>query len=221
MADLKYNFLGDSFTTFENVEIPKVELNFPTLNSPIDISDWATGFSSSGTPIVKDNRPKSYMVVDNSSYIEEALEPREDKEKKEITGKPGSKEYAISFFESKGLQKHQAAGIVGNLIQESNLNTSVIGDKGTSYGIAQWRGDRRTGLTSFAKELGTDISDFKTQLEYVWKELNSSHKSALNKLLKSKNSDEATIAFMRDFERPNEKYANLSARLKYAKSCLS
>ena len=215
------------FSVFQNTETPKaepVELNLPLSDSPIPL-EWASSISSNGTPIVKDNtkEPESYMIVNNSPQVVEISQPvveeKNPSNNQKITN--GSKEDAVKFFMNKGLKKHQAAGIVGNLIQESNLNTSIKGDKGTSYGIAQWRGDRRTGLTSFAKELGTDISDFKTQLEYVWKELNSSHKSALNKLLKSKNSDEATIAFMKDFERPNEKYANLSARLQYAKSCLS
>jgi len=31
-------------------------------------------------------------------------------------------------------------------MQESNLNTSIKGDGGKSFGIAQWNGDRRKGL---------------------------------------------------------------------------
>jgi hypothetical protein len=42
----------------------------------------------------------------------------------------------MEFFQSKGLSAHAAAGIVGNLMTESDLITDRIGDKGTSYGLA-------------------------------------------------------------------------------------
>lgn len=50
--------------------------------------------------------------------------------------------YAINYFMKNGLTKEQAAGIVGNLHAESKFNTSILGDNKTSYGIAQWHGDR-------------------------------------------------------------------------------
>lgn len=226
MADLKYNFLEDNFTTYQNVETPKVELDLPLLDFPLDISDWASGISPSGVPIVKDTTsPKPYWILNNTEEPTETpvIEPTKDVQKRkssqQVTQSP--KEFATQFFESKGLSNYMAAGIVGNLIQESNLNTSVKGDKGTSFGIAQWRGSRLDGLKNFAKERNTDISDLETQLEYIWKELNSSYKSALDGILNSRNSDEATTIFMRRFEKPNERYANLTARLKYAQSCLT
>jgi len=48
----------------------------------------------------------------------------------------GNKKKAMEFFQSKGLTNYQAAGIVGNLIQESNLNTTIKGDGGKAFGIA-------------------------------------------------------------------------------------
>lgn len=226
--DFISNGHNNPFQIFENVETPKaekVELNLPLFGT-IDISPWASGVSSSGVPITKDTtKPEeSALIINNSPEediqgIQEFVSQNTTSQNNKI--KNGSKEAAKKFFIEKGLSPHQAAGIVGNLIQESNLNTSIKGDGGKSFGIAQWNGDRRKGLQNFAKERGTDISDLNTQLEYVWKELNSTHKNALDEILQSKNSDEATVAFMRKFEKPNEKYANLAARLRYAKSCLS
>lgn len=226
MADLGYDFLNDSFFgVYQAAESPKVELNLPLMDSPVDISNWAVGVTEEGTPIVKDNRSQ-FNINNNPEEEMPAIEPKitQDisKPKSTIsTNEKDKKKIAKNFFVEKGLTEQQAAGIVGNLMQESQLNTSIRGDGGKSFGIAQWNGDRRKGLQNFAKERGTDISDLNTQLEYIWKELNSTHKSALEGLLQSRNSDEATIAFMRKFERPNEKYANLTARIKYAKSCLS
>jgi len=54
MADTKYDFLRDSFfNVYTPVETPKVELNLPLFDKPIDISSWASGISESGIPIVK------------------------------------------------------------------------------------------------------------------------------------------------------------------------
>ena len=222
-----YSFLdNDFFGVYQNTETPKVELKLPLNDNPIEL-DWADRVTETGIPIVKsssNNESESKLVVNNSPEIE--TQNTSSKQQTNNTQSvnvniSGQQKQAMKFFTSKGLSYHQAAGIVGNLMQESQLNTSIKGDGGKSFGIAQWNGDRRKGLQNFAKERGTDISDLNTQLEYIWKELNSTHKSALDEVLQSRNSDEATVAFMRKFERPNEKYANLTARLRYAKSCLS
>ena len=44
---------------------------------------------------------------------------------------------AINYLTSKGLTREQAAGIAGNLMQESRFNTTVLGDRGTAIGLAQ------------------------------------------------------------------------------------
>lgn len=232
MENLKYNFLDDNFTVFENVETPKIELDFPTLSSPIDISDWATGFSSSGTPIVKDNRPKSYMIVNNSPEVQlnEETTNTSEKRKKKLNG---NKEIAFNFFKSKGLSDIAVAGILGNLMVESgdeNLTkTDSIGDKKlgakqSAYGLAQWRLDRKTDLKNFASKQGKPMSDFLTQLNFIWEEINGSQRGykILEGLSKARTVEEATINFMNTYERPNSdpKINAISKRIKYAKSCL-
>lgn len=130
----------------------------------------------------------------------------------------GSKKRAMEFFQSKGLNAYQAAGIVGNLIVESSLNTTIKGDGGKAFGLAQWHPDRQKGLKSLAQKRNTDISDFDTQLEYVWEELNSGYKTALNKIMSSKNAKEATTAFMKHYEKPG--ILNFERRLQEAESLL-
>ncbi len=45
---------------------------------------------------------------------------------------------AYTFFVGKGLTPVQAAGIVGNLIQESNVEAGAVQPGGPGRGIAQW-----------------------------------------------------------------------------------
>src|ERR1017187_2975403 len=45
---------------------------------------------------------------------------------------------AFDFFVGKGLTTFQAAGIVGNLVQESNVSPTSVQAGGPGRGIAQW-----------------------------------------------------------------------------------
>lgn len=109
---------------------------------------------------------------------------------------------AMQFFASRGYTKEQAAGIVGNLIAESNLRPSgAVGDNGTAFGIAQWRGERLTRLKRYAASQGKDWQDFETQLSFVDVELQSHETNAYKALKNAKTIDEATAAFI-GYERP-------------------
>lgn len=110
---------------------------------------------------------------------------------------------ARDFFIELGYAPHQAAAIVGNLMQESGpgLDTGAVGDSGTAFGIAQWRGDRKSNLDAFAAKKKVDPSDFKTQLEFVDWELKNVETQAYKKLLASSDVNEATAAII-GYERP-------------------
>lgn len=121
----------------------------------------------------------------------------------------------VNFFINKGLTANQAKGIYGNLMQESAGKLNAVSRDGyNSYGLAQWTGSRKTKLFN---KYGNSPTQ-QQQLEYLWEELNSTEKGALQALRNSKTVEEATEAFMNKFERPNAKYANLRNRIKYAKS---
>lgn len=110
---------------------------------------------------------------------------------------------ALQFFISKGWKPWQAAGIVGNLMQESGkgLNPKAVGDQGASHGIAQHRGPRFRQLQNFARVRGTGWDDFQTQLEFVEHEMRTSETGTFERLSAAKNLDDATAAFI-GFERP-------------------
>jgi len=94
-----------------------------------------------------------------------------------LVSENGDAQVAMDFFISKGYTEAAAAGIVGNLIVESNLKTDIIGDGGKAYGIAQWHPDRQA---KFAEVYGKPIqtTTFKEQLEYIDWELNNTERRA-------------------------------------------
>src|SRR5687768_1697096 len=109
-------------------------------------------------------------------------------------------EKALNYFVDKSRTPQQAAGIVGNLHAESGVNAGTqewnpIGNGRGGYGIAQWTGPRRTQLENLARQRGTDPSDMATQLDFLWSELNSSERGALNALRGATTADQAARIF--------------------------
>lgn len=121
----------------------------------------------------------------------------------------------VNFFMNKGLTKNQAKGIYGNIMQESGGKHNIVSRDGhNSYGLAQWTGTRKARLFS---KYGTNPT-VNQQLEYLWDELNSTEKSALNALRNTSTVEDATKVFMQKFERPANWAANFKNRLKHANS---
>ena len=224
-----YNPLEDRFVVFNTVETPKVELKMPLFDEPLDMRPMGVSKVTEKGNMVMKNNLQDKMIHDNPTptYSEQ---PTVDANYTVNESVKGNSKQAMDFFYKKLLEKNkgkqnaeslsyiQAAGMVGNLIQESGLNTGIRGDGGKALGIAQWHPDRQEGLKKLAKSKGTKITDFNTQLEYVWHELNNSEKKAFNALLNSKTINQATEAFMK-FERPGD--PQFEKRLNYAKSLLS
>ncbi|WP_420961043.1 phage tail tip lysozyme [Brucella sp. IR073] len=134
---------------------------------------------------------------------------------------------AVAFFQSKGWTKEQAAGIVGNLIAESNLRTEARNpgdgrDGSDSIGLGQWNGPRAQALKQFAAANGGDWRDFNVQLAFVQHELEGSESAAAQALKNARDVHQATAAFA-GYERPagwspdNPTGAhNFKGRLKFA-----
>ena len=237
----KSNLNNIPFTVYEPVETFKEPLYTMDLLNDIKFKDFE-GFTPDGIPsatntfskeqkqeIPQESRFEFNEPEDHQNYYNNLEE--EIQNTKSNSSLTGDKKQALNFFYTKLLDKNkgkknaeslsyiQASGIVGNLIYESGLRTGIKGDGGRAFGIAQWHPDRQKGLVELAKSRGTDIFDFNTQLEYVWKELNSTEKKALDSLLSSTNVEQSTEAFMNHYERPGIK--SLKKRINNAKSLLS
>lgn len=100
-----------------------------------------------------------------------------------------------------GYSPAAAAGILGNLKQESSFNPTIVGDNGTSYGLAQWHGPRWDDLKNFAAANNTDAADPNTQLQFLHHELQMNYPSVYAGLQAAKTPEEAATAFL-GFERP-------------------
>lgn len=109
-------------------------------------------------------------------------------------------DYSRDVLINKGWSREQAAGIIGNLLEESDLNPAALNKKENAQGIAQWRGDRIKKFEELYK-IPLLNSSLDQQLEYLNWELNNTEKFAGNALRKTKTVEEATKSFDRFYER--------------------
>ena len=100
--------------------------------------------------------------------------------------------YAMDYFIKQGFSPEAAAGLVGNFMHESGLNTNIKNKYSGAYGIAQWLGDRKDELFN---RYGNNPT-LKDELDYVMHELETTHTNAVKHLNNSSNPTEAaTSAF--------------------------
>lgn len=114
--------------------------------------------------------------------------------------------HAMSYFTGRGYTKEQAAGIVGNLLAESKLNTGARNkgdgnDGSDSIGIGQWNGGRAKALKQFAAANRADWRDYNVQLAFVDYELRTTESSAGGALRSAGTVEQAAAAFA-GYERP-------------------
>lgn len=108
-----------------------------------------------------------------------------------------------NYLISKGFSNVQAAGIMGNLQQESNFSPTALNPSSGAYGLVQWLGGRLSGLEAFAKAAGKDKGDLAVQLDFMWSELQGGYKSStLDPILASNDLGAVTRIFLERFEAP-------------------
>lgn len=103
-----------------------------------------------------------------------------------------------NYLTAGGLTKVAAAGVVGNLQQESGLRSDAPGG-----GLAQWIGSRWTALVAFAGRLGLAPSSEQAQLDYLLAELRTSYPLTLQQLNAASTPAEAAVIFQNQYERPS------------------
>ena len=116
------------------------------------------------------------------------------------------------FIYSKCGNPYGTAALMGNLMAESSLNPrNVTGSKdpdyvqkanaglidfvhdGHAFGLVQWcYRTRKEGLLYYAQTLGASVGDINIQLEYMWKELKESYKTAYNAIINASNIRESS-----------------------------
>lgn len=201
--------------------VEKLNNKYQEANATNSWSDKALIFAGSilSVGFVKD--ALGYIGIDTQKLQQRWMSGETPKQTKapepktSVTQVPKSRmgQYIVDFFKKKGLTMSQAAGIAGNLKLESGFQLTILGDKGTSFGLAQWHKSRWSNLQKWCQSKGLDYRSADGQLEFLWHELNTSERNALNQLKKQKNPADAAYAFAKYFERPSE---ISSSRMKYA-----
>ena len=154
--------------------------------------------------------------IDTSGYFKKASSGGAGGEMGVSGGMVGNtpREKIWSYLLSLGYSKAAIAGIMGNIAQESNFNSSSENSIG-AYGLCQWLGGRRKALEAFAKSKGTSPSDIKTQMEFMHKELMAMKGG--KEFMKMGDVTQAALWFRKKFERPGEAEANDKRRIGEAK----
>ena len=200
-------------------QMAKVGVEVPSLKD-VQLGDLIYSDDSSGEHVEmvsKIDNSQIYTVKAKGKKQGIVEQPLNDKKVKSIKRVVLSNdgEFIINYFVNKGLTRIQAKGIYGNLMQESGGNIQAISSDGhDSYGLAQWTGPRKQKLF----EMYGPNPTIEQQLDFLWWELNNTHKDALRALKQAKTVYDATKIFMDKFERPHKDYANFNRRLKYANS---
>jgi hypothetical protein len=130
---------------------------------------------------------------------------------------------AFNYFVNKGMTKIRAAGIIGNLDQESGMDPTIAQyGGGPGRGIAQWSVGGRWDTYSqdnvvwYAanKDGGLSRWSLKAQLDFIWYELHTFSYYGFSDLHDATTIDQAVIAFQNGYEGCGQ--CNTAARESYA-----
>ena len=111
------------------------------------------------------------------------------------------------------LSPEQSVGIVANIRQQSNFDTSVHEGEFPSTGLMCWTMAREEQLSEFAKERGEEVTNFYLQLDFILEELKDSSEYANFQLAnyhgytvedwnEAQSPEEAALAFAYLYVRP-------------------
>lgn len=157
--------------------------------------------------------------------LEKSMIPADDLDEDMLNGDTNI-EKAYNFLISKeggNLAPHQAAGVLGNFCVESGANqnggdidpTAQNSEEG-SFGIAQWNPatTRFRGLKNMSEELNITYTSLYAQLLWTRHELISYNYLGYGELKQARDVEEATLIFMRKFERPGYEMKSDESRIK-------
>ena len=178
-------------------QITKVRNDFMVLTAP-EVISGINAFAKVMTGldlVLEGKKPWSYLLGDQPPSVAPAPPPP--------SGNAAQvNDQIMTYLRGKGLTKNQAAMIAGGLYSESQGNPASINPKSGASGIAQWLGLRLTDFQSKHGGLRPDQTSLKTQLDYMWSELNSSEKSSLDAVKAGVNVANGAADFGANYERP-------------------
>lgn len=118
--------------------------------------------------------------------------------------------------EELGLTTAAACGVLANIEHESAFRPTVVGDKGTSYGLCQWHNERYSALRGYCSALGMDYRTVEGQMAYLRYELGNRYTNLLLTLQSIGDTPEgayrAAYLWCVQFEKPSNMQVKAAAR---------
>jgi hypothetical protein len=115
-----------------------------------------------------------------------------------------------------------ACGVLANIEHESSFQPTIIGDKGTSYGLCQWHNERFSALRGYCTALGLDYRTVEGQMAYLKYELGNKYTNLLLSLQSIDNTPDgayrAAWLWCIQFERPSNMQVKAAQRGELARS---
>jgi len=198
------------------------------VNSGGDISDWvATSFKDA----TESNAQKTLRQIQENLRLKkegdgETGKSTTDESMPEGTGAlvgNTNAEKVFNFLKGAGFTEQAAAGVIGNLMQESGVNpkSKQLGG-GPGRGIMQWgtgpgSGGRWDALVAWASSSGKDPWSLDTQVEWMMKEMRSY--GTYNRLKGVTDVKKAVVIFESEMEKAG--VPNYPRRYQYAADALA
>ena len=124
-------------------------------------------------------------------------------------------------YRQDGLTDAEAAGMTGNIAQESGFDTGTVsGDGYGTKGLIQWDGDRYARFEKWCEDNGRDPSDWRSQVDYSVEEMKTTEPDALRRMRERGDDltpEEAAQIIREDYERPDPAQANDARRMSEAR----
>lgn len=124
-------------------------------------------------------------------------------------------------YRQDGLTDAEAAGMTGNIAQESGFDTGAVsGDGYGTKGLIQWDGDRYARFEKWCDDNGRDPSDWRSQVDYSVEEMKTTEPDALRRMRERGDDltpEEAARIIREDYERPDPAQANDPHRMDVAR----
>lgn len=124
-------------------------------------------------------------------------------------------------YRQDGLTDAEAAGMTGNIAQESGFDAGAVSNDG--YGtraLIQWDGDRYARFEKWCEDNGRDPSDWRAQVDYSVEEMKTTEPDALRRMRERGDDltpEEAARIIREDYERPDPAQANDARRMSEAR----
>ena len=170
--------------------------NFSNQNTPTLLEfkgEFVNIFSKKTIPTLKTGGDKS-TLIQTINEIATTIEGDTNQSK------------IYNYFSSLGFNNAAICGILANIEYESGFKSTVVGDKGTSYGICQWHNERWTRLKNYCKENNLDSTTIEGQASFLEYELKNYYPDVYDKLKNIPNTKQgaydAAYYWTIHFERP-------------------